>query len=134
LEGAPSTVLNFGLANHGADDLTRIVVKVSILRDAPGSDIGEPLAGPYTLVGHEAVLRPGQTLDFKIRLRNLSSDCDCVARVVVLSAHSTRSVEPDHDLAPASSPNAPSHWRRVAATKSRCERQTPSAQNSQTEE
>jgi hypothetical protein len=96
LNGAPSTVLNFGLSNQGADDLTQIVVKVSILKEPTGFGVGEQLAGPYTIVGENDVLHPGQTLDFKMRLRNLSSHCKCVARVKVLSAHSIRSIDPDH--------------------------------------
>jgi hypothetical protein len=107
LDGAPSTVLNFGLSNEGSDNLTNIVVKVSILEKPADSGVGDRLAGPYMLVGKDYVLRPGQMLAFEIRLRNLSSDCQCVAHVNVLSAHSTQRTGKDHDQALAPAPKAP---------------------------
>jgi hypothetical protein len=107
LDGVPSTFLKFGLSNETANDLTNIAVKVSILREFSDSDDGGRLAGPYTLMGQNLVLHPGQTLDFELRLRNLSSHCGCVARVRVLSADSEPSNGADPADVPASSPKGP---------------------------
>lgn len=106
LDGPLLTLMNFGLSNEGAEDLTHIVVEVTIVEKPVGSGVGvrsKVLAGPYTIVGKN-VLRPGQTLNFEILLRNLSSDCGCVARVHVVSARSTRDTGADHDPVPAFSP------------------------------
>jgi len=93
LEGVPTTLLNFGLANKGSDGLTNIVVKVSVV----GKRTGVALAGPFTLMGNDRhILRPGQSLNFEIRLRNISPECGCRAYVTVLSAQ-PRHVD-DHEI------------------------------------
>ena len=104
LDGVPSTFLHFGLSNESASNLTNIAVKVSILRQSSDSGDGGRLAGPFTLMGQNVVLHPGQTLDFELRLRNLSSHCGCVARVQVLSADSEPGNGADSDDVPAPSP------------------------------
>jgi hypothetical protein len=86
LHGAPSTTLKFGLSNEGEDDLTHIVVRISIVAKPVGAGVSNRLAGPYTLKGQNVVLRPGQTLNFEMTLKNLSANCGCVAHVNVLSA------------------------------------------------
>jgi hypothetical protein len=93
LDGMPSTLLIVRLANEGSTDLSRIVVRISVFekRAAPTPTSREPavLAGPYTLIGNSRVLRPGQTIDFELRLKNLSSEQGCSANVDVLSVEST---------------------------------------------
>ena len=55
MDGAPSTTLNVGLSNEGGDDLTQIVVRVSILAEpAAISGVNDQLAGPYALVGRDS--------------------------------------------------------------------------------
>ena len=87
LEGMPSTVLTVRLANESSSDLSRIVVRISVVENESeaSSQVATVVAGPYTLIGNENVLRPGQTIDFELRLKNLSSECGCAARVEVLS-------------------------------------------------
>jgi hypothetical protein len=93
LDGAPSTFLKFGLLNESTHGLTNIVVEVLIRSRSDRDDVPR-VAGPYTLTGKHFVLRPGETLDFELRLRNLSSDCNCVAHVTVVSAQPPRD---DHE-------------------------------------
>jgi hypothetical protein len=112
LDGAPTTVLNFGLSNKSANDLTQIVVDVSILEKSVGSAARTGaglIAGPFTIQqkNQNHVLHPGETIDFELRLRNLSSDCKCTAHVNVLSARPSRSPVGNHDPAPAPAPKTP---------------------------
>jgi hypothetical protein len=90
LDGAPSTTLKVGLSNEGGDDLTQIVVRISISAKSSSAGVSDRLAGPYTLKGQSLVLRPGQTLNFELTLKNLTADCRCVAHVNVLSAQPIR--------------------------------------------
>ena len=65
-----------------------IVIEVSVV---PAGGLLRPhtpetvLAGLFTLQA-KVILRPGSTMRYQMRLRNLSIDCGCRARVDVISA------------------------------------------------
>jgi hypothetical protein len=81
----PSTVLEFDMLNDSVDRITDVVVQISIVEKS--TDRNAPphvLAGPFTIKG-DTVIEPGYTINYQMLMRNLSSDCDCVANVGVLS-------------------------------------------------
>lgn len=81
MDGLPATVLNFGLSNESTDDVSSIVVRVSIQKTSEAGE-HERVGGPYTLVGKKSVVvHPGQTLGFELELeeslRRLYLPCRC---------------------------------------------------------
>lgn len=85
-DGSSSSILKFDMLNDGASRLTNIVVEVSILkkRQPDDSDAEIPLVRPFVIRG-KAVLQPGYSMEYELRLQNLSPGCDCTARVNVVS-------------------------------------------------
>ena len=84
----PSAILKFDLLNEAADRMTDVLLEVSILEQPSPGDPLRPrrvLVGPFN-VGGAAVLQPGYTIKYEMLLRNFSSDCGCIPRVVVTSA------------------------------------------------
>jgi hypothetical protein len=124
-DGAPSTFLKFGLVNESPHDLVHIVVNVLIQSHSGRSHHGARIAGPFALAGNNVVLHPGETLDFALRLRNLASNCTCVAHVTVLSAESGRDNgespadgSPLSPEDPAPSTVSPAHAMKIVAAPS----------------
>ena len=81
----PATLLEFDMLNDSVDPVTDVVVQISIAEKSADHQPPHVVAGPFTIKG-EAVLEPGYTIQYQMIMRNLSSDCDCVANVGVLSA------------------------------------------------
>lgn len=86
-ETTPSTLLKFDVINGTSTPLTTIVLEISILeKPAPTELTGRVLVRPFEIRGNVA-LEAGYTLNFEMLLRNLSSDCRCIANVEVVSVH-----------------------------------------------
>lgn len=88
IQGSPSALVRFDVHNQGSRDVADIDVKVFLL--ATSSEDHAPvsptvLAGPFTIRTKRA-LTPGDRFDYEVRLRNLTSDCDCFASVDVVGA------------------------------------------------
>ena len=81
----PATLLEFDMLNESVDPVTDVVVQISIVEKSANRQAPRVIAGPFTITG-EAVLEPGYTIKYQMIMRNLSSDCDCLANVGVLSA------------------------------------------------
>jgi hypothetical protein len=81
----PATILEFDMLNDSVDPVTDVVVEISIAEKSASHQPPRVVAGPFTIKG-EAVLEPGYTIKYQMIMRNLSSDCDCVANVGVVSA------------------------------------------------
>lgn len=81
----PATLLEFDMLNDSADPVTDVVVQISIAEKSTNQQPPRVVAGPFTITG-ETVLEPGYTIQYRMIMRNLSSDCDCVASVGILSA------------------------------------------------
>ena len=88
LEASPSVTLKFAIANEGSTSVSDIILKIAIV-EKPKSEHPEParriLVGPFTIRG-DVVLRAGYTMNYEMLMRNLSSECSCLAIVDVLSA------------------------------------------------
>jgi hypothetical protein len=87
----PSAVMRFDVQNRGSREVMDIDVKVVLV--AASLDDRAPrspmvLAGPFTVRTRRALM-PGERFDYEIRLRNLTSECDCLAKVDVIGAHFT---------------------------------------------
>jgi hypothetical protein len=89
LEASPSMTLKFAIANEGSTSVSDIILKIAIV-EKPKSEHPEParrvLVGPFTIRGGDVVLRAGYTMNYEMLMRNLSSECSCLAIVDVLSA------------------------------------------------
>jgi hypothetical protein len=86
----PLAALTFEMCNDGASSLTDILVDIFIVRKPHVPHLDTPPtvpAGPYRIRG-KIVLRPGYTMHYEMRLRNLPQDCDCVPTVEVVSVRS----------------------------------------------
>jgi hypothetical protein len=84
-EASLLALLKFEVSNGGATPLTDLVLEISIAQEpGPTELVGRELVRPFKVRGH-VVLQPGYAIDYEILLRNLSSDCDCVASVDVVS-------------------------------------------------
>jgi hypothetical protein len=82
----PATLLEFDMLNDSVDLITDVVVQISIVeKSTDRKTLPRVLAGPFTIKG-ETVIKPGYTINYQMLMRNLSSDCDCIANVGVLSA------------------------------------------------
>ena len=86
VDGAPTAVVKFAVVNTGSTGVVDIVFEVAILAKPELSALPtNVLAGPYA-IHVKAVLQAGYSMEYELRLWNVSADCDCVATVVVLSA------------------------------------------------
>jgi len=88
---APATLLEFDMLNDSLEPVTDVVVQISIVEKAT-SQQPHVVAGPFTIKG-ETVLQAGYTIKYQMIMRNLSSDCDCLANVGVLSARPVPAAE-----------------------------------------
>ena len=89
-EPEPSATVKFDLVNDGPVSLSDIVLEVSLIDTTIADDDKEPRrvrAGPYSIRG-DIVLLPGYALNYEMKLRNVSVDCACTAKVEVISARS----------------------------------------------
>jgi hypothetical protein len=96
LDSAPLTeqpsarILRFDLVNEGPKHVTDPLVEVLILEKPASEQVPAPrrvVAGPFMISGN-VLLHSGYTLSYEMLLRNLTSDCRCVAQVHVISAPS----------------------------------------------
>jgi len=86
-EASPSTILKFDLFNGGSAPLTDLVLEISILEKAAPTELaGRAIVRPFKIRGN-VVLQAGYTINYEMLLRNLSSDCRCIANVDVVSVH-----------------------------------------------
>jgi hypothetical protein len=87
----PSALLKFDMLNDGDSKVTDIVIRITIVEKLSAVDhqLGAPrvLVGPFWIRG-SATIEAGYTVNYEMLLRNFSSACECVARVVVVSARS----------------------------------------------
>jgi hypothetical protein len=86
-EAAASMNVSFDLANDSSVSFTNIVIQVRILKNpVPSSptSVSTVLAGPFS-IRTKIVFEPAFTINYELRLRNLSSDCDCNAHVEIVS-------------------------------------------------
>ena len=84
----PAALLKFDVLNETSLRLTDVLVRVSFLEDQGLDTAGLParvLVGPVT-VRVKAVLQAESVVSYEMLFRNLSSDCGCSPRVVILSA------------------------------------------------
>jgi hypothetical protein len=80
----PSVVLKFDVVNDGLVPRSGVILEVTIL-ERPSADADRHVvAGPFTIRG-DVNLQAGYTLNYEMLLRNLPSDCDCVADVTIVS-------------------------------------------------
>jgi hypothetical protein len=85
---SPSFNVRFDLRNASSFTLTDIAVEISIVSTNQGKDTQagpKPLAGPFLIKGRIKVT-PGSLMSYEMRLRNLSLQCGCIAKVAVVSA------------------------------------------------
>lgn len=84
---ADSVKLTFDLFNESETPVSDIVLSVSVLGaprdDAPG--IRVEVIRPFAILLKTVVLA-GYSIHYELRLRNLSSECDCVSTIKVLEA------------------------------------------------
>jgi hypothetical protein len=88
IDSAPSTYLQFELANESASGITDIILEISILKTVLPADHGVSrtlLAGPI-VIHSKFTLKPGFTMKYELRLRNFSAECACLGAVKVRSA------------------------------------------------
>jgi hypothetical protein len=85
----PSLNVKFEVRNEGTAPLTEIIVEVRVVdqvsAESTGRDQPATIAGPFTIRGR-AILDPGFSMNYEMRLRNLTPDCGCRANVSVSSA------------------------------------------------
>jgi|SRR5215204_2058219 len=86
-EASPSTILKFDVFNGGSAPLMDLVLEISILEKAAPTELaGRAIVRPFKIRGN-VVLQAGYTINYEMLLRNLSSDCRCIANVDVVSVH-----------------------------------------------
>jgi hypothetical protein len=86
-EASTSTLLKFDVFNAGSTPLTDLILEISILEKPALNELsGKALVRPFKIRGH-VVLQAGYTVNYELLLRNLSSDCRCIATVDVVSVH-----------------------------------------------
>jgi hypothetical protein len=85
----PTLNVKFEVRNEGTAPLTEIIVEVRVVDrlSAQGADRAPPatIAGPFTIRGR-VILDPGFSMNYEMRLRNLTPECGCRANVSVSSA------------------------------------------------
>jgi hypothetical protein len=92
-EAAPSMNVSFDLANDSSVSFTNIVIQIRILKTPISSNptlASTLIAGPFS-IRTKIVVEPAFTINYQLRLRNLSSDCDCIAQVEIISSRRTPS-------------------------------------------
>jgi hypothetical protein len=87
MSASPETVLKFDLLNASVNRLATPLLQIAIVEKAEPFAPPRILVGPFTIRG-EVVLEASYILSYEMRLRNFSSDCNCVANVDVLSVRS----------------------------------------------
>jgi len=82
----PAVMLKFDLLNDSPGRVTDVLIEIAIV-EKPSRDPGPRrlVAGPITMRGY-ATIEPGYTVEYKVLLRNLSSNCACEPQVSVVSA------------------------------------------------
>jgi hypothetical protein len=89
-ETSPSMFLKFEISNEGSTSVSDIVLEISIV-EKPQSEqpnfAPRVVVHPFTIRGN-VVLRPGYTMNYEMLMKNLSSECSCVATVAVVSVRS----------------------------------------------
>lgn len=84
-ETSPSTLLKFDVFNGGSTPLTDLILEISIVEKSAAKELAaRTLVRPFQIRG-DLVLQAGYTINYEMLLRNLSSDCRCVANVDVVS-------------------------------------------------
>lgn len=80
-------MLKFDLVNDGWTTVRRVVLGVAILEKSSTDAAAAPrvVAGPFTIRG-DVDLQAGYTLNYEMVLRNLPSDCHCVADVAIMAS------------------------------------------------
>jgi hypothetical protein len=87
-EASPSTLLKFDVFNGASTPVTDLVLEISILEKPALTGLsGRAVVRPFKIRG-SVVLQAGYTLNFEMLLRNLASDCSCIANVDVVSVQS----------------------------------------------
>jgi hypothetical protein len=82
----PAVVLRFDLLNDSPGRVTDVLIEIAIVeKPTPSPGLRRLVAGPITMRGY-ATIEPGYTVEYKVLLRNLSSDCACEPQVSVVSA------------------------------------------------
>ena len=88
-EAEPSAFLRFNVENYGITQLTDVVLRIAVYTDPDDPALTRAVLKPFTL-RTEATLEPGYSVDYEMRLRNLSARCQCVPKVEVVSARAPR--------------------------------------------
>ena len=86
-ETVPSAVLKFDVINASPKRQTDLLLEISITEKPALDPVLAPrrvLVRPFKIRGN-FVLEAGYTINYQMLLRHLSTDCDCVANVDVLS-------------------------------------------------
>jgi hypothetical protein len=89
IEDLPSALMRFDVQNQGVRPVLDVDVRLILLATSSQNQVPvspQVLAGPFT-IRTKRLLMPGERFDYEIRLRNLTSDCDCLAKVDVVEAH-----------------------------------------------
>jgi hypothetical protein len=84
----PAAVLKFDMVNDGDLSVTDIVIQITMLEKPRAEHVlGSPrfIVKPFTIQG-SVTLDAGYTVNYEMLLRNLSAACECVPKVVVMSA------------------------------------------------
>jgi hypothetical protein len=84
----PTAVLKFDLLNDTSVGVSDVVIEISIVEKSGGKTGAQPpriVVAPFT-IRSQTTIEAGYTVNYAMLLRNLSSDCDCIANVSVLSA------------------------------------------------
>jgi hypothetical protein len=86
----PSVVLKFDLVNDGLATVRDVILEVAIRqKSSTDADVAaQVVAGPFVIRAN-VDLQAGYTLNYEMLLRNLPSDCNCVADVAIVTAHVT---------------------------------------------
>lgn len=84
-ENSPSVILRFDMRNDSAAGVTGIVVSVSLFGSADRTLETSPLLQQPLRMRVNAPLPAGYSLDYEIRLKNLSLESACMSEVVVVA-------------------------------------------------
>lgn len=90
LEREPASMLRFSLENDGIVQMRDVVLTIAVFEKQT-----QPTATPKVIVRPfqlrtPATVEPGYFVEYEMLLRNLSTDCNCVPRVEVVSARAVR--------------------------------------------
>ncbi len=96
IDATPSAFIMFEVTNEGWQSVTDIVVEISIVEKSHRPDATRKvLVGPFTIRG-KVTLDPGNALSYEMRLRNLSSDCNCLGTARIVSSRPMADWLPTH--------------------------------------